>query len=167
MRLCRPYILHHISWGTYITSIPRVWTLMRDPYHTYDLAQSRNHPKMACVHMSARLDDDESATEASLAVRTPPPSPPGHPRAARSRPGASRGSKWRQSRRAGPGTHDSHMHGTHDARARTPNGPPVRCQRVRRIYRTPHARPCTRRRLRRPAGGRRRLQRPPTDDRGR
>ena len=27
---------------------------MRDRYHTYDLAQSRNLLKMACVHMSAR-----------------------------------------------------------------------------------------------------------------
>ena len=66
--------------------------------------------------------------------RTPPP---GHPRAARSRPGASRGSKWRQSRRAGPGTHDGHMHATRDARARTPNDAPVRCRRARRTSPVP------------------------------
>ena len=50
-------------------------------------------------------------------------------RAARSRPGAPRGSKWRRPHRAGLGTHD--------ARTRTPNDRPVRCRRARRNYPTP------------------------------
>ena len=143
---------------------------MRDRYHTYDLAQSRNLLKMACVHMSARGRRRKRHRSVTGGAAAPgatghrplgTPEPPG---AAPELHGAPNGANLAARVRA-PMTATCMPHATR-AHGRLTT---LRCGADARDARLPsrHARPRPRRRLRRPAGGWRRLQRPPTDASGR
>jgi hypothetical protein len=99
----------------------------------------------------------------SARARGDPPHPPGQPRAAGGRPGASRGSRRPRSRHAPPapgGPYRANPGVTRDDRARRPDGRRrgADARGTRPPARHGYARP--RRRLRRPAGGRCARQRP-------
>ena len=137
---------------------------MRDRYHTYDLAQSRNIPKMACVHVSAcgrqrrrrrRVTGGAVAAGATGYHPLSDPEPPGAAPEPHVAPNGTdlaarhpQRSHARHTRR-GHGRQTSHRHG---ADARATRTPPLR------------ERPRPRRRRRRAAGGQ---PAPPTASNGR